>query len=128
MTASPPSTEPGGAAGYARDEYTALDRWPRLKDAVLGALPIADRWHRKRQRAALNHWQPDLLLLEIVKAVEESLGHELAPFRIDLFLLPIQTTEICEVIPGRFMLSEAQREAFLRSDRFRNAIRTLGSN
>ena len=128
LTSTPLSTEPGGIAGYARDEYRALANWPNLRSVVLDALPIAERWHRERKGAALNGWRPDLLLLEIVKAVEESLGHELAPFRIDLLLLPIQTTEICEVIPGRFMLSEDQREAFLRSDRFRNAIRTFGSN
>jgi hypothetical protein len=128
LTLSSPSSEPGGKTGYARDEYMALERWPRLRDTVLGSLPIADRWHRERKSTALNDWRPDLLLLETVKAVEESLGQKLAPFRIDILLLPIQTTEICEVIPGRFMLSEPQRETFLRSDRFRAAIRTFGAN
>lgn len=128
LTVSPPGTAPGGPAGYARDEYTALDRWPRLRDTVLGALPNADRWHRTRKSTALNDWQPDLLLLETVKAVEASLGQKLVPFRIDILLLPIQTTEICEVISGRFMLAEPQRETFLRSDRFRDAVRTFGAN
>lgn len=128
LTTSPPSAGPGGAAGYARDDYANLDSWPQLRDTVLGALPMADEWHRERKSAALNDWRPNLLLLETVRDVEESLGHSLAPFRIDLFLLPIHTTEICEVIPGRFLLSEDQREAFLDSDRFKNAVRTFGSN
>lgn len=100
LTVSPPGTEPGGPAGYARDEYTALNRWPRLRDTVLGALPNADRWHQTRKSTALNDWQPDLLLLETVKAVEASLGQKLSPFRIDILLSPIRTTEICEVSPA----------------------------
>lgn len=128
MISTPPSTDPGGMTGYTRDEYTALKNWPKLRVTVLGALLLAEKWHRERKNTALKDWQPDLLLLETVKTVEESLGHERATFRIDLFLLPIHTAEICEVIPGRFMLSEDQRDAFLGSDRFRNAIRTFGSD
>lgn len=128
LTLSPPIAEPGGPAGYARDEFVALSRWPTLRYAVLGNLPQANIWHNDRKSAAMEDWHPDMALLDIVKDIEVSMGRELAPFRLDLLLLPVPTSTIYEVMPGRFMLSESQRESFLLSDRFRNVIRTLGSS
>lgn len=127
LVASPADDEPGGPGGYARDEFAALGDWPALRTLVLDNFAAANVWHSERKRSAVSMFQTDPKLMDVLHDIEESAGRRLHPFRLELFLVPVQNPDVCEVVPGRFLMSEFHRDAFVDSEQFREAILALGS-
>ncbi len=107
----PSPTLPGSACPYpvgafSPPDFSGLARWPALHEVVARRWKTAQEWHSARKRAgvaAMTHHGREPFL---VREVERSLGRRVAPFSLDLVLLPVRNDKIRHVQGTRYLVPE----------------------
>lgn len=88
-------------------DFAALARWPALQEVVARRWTEAHDWHTDRKRIGLaTHLPPSMRENEVVSQVERALGRQVAPFRLDLAVLPVRDEELRQVDDARYLVSE----------------------
>jgi len=94
--------------------FSALDAYPDLQRVVAARWEEANTWHSARKRAGVkafvsavaSHGRGPRAEGVVVRSVEAEVGHEAAPFRLRIVVVPVLDEEIRSVGGGAFLVPE----------------------
>ncbi len=123
----PPPLPP--AFALSPPHFGGLAQWDSFRNVVLRRWREADAWSQARKEAGYRlfqqqlerHRRPAVDLSRLVQRVEKELGRRVAPFHLELVVLPVLDDEIREAGEGRYLVPERVYE----SSRFVGWLRPL---
>jgi hypothetical protein len=109
-----PPTEPGqppalptGFDDFWPPVFRGLRPWPALREVARRRWPQAHEWHSARARAAIAARSfPSLRENDAVRGVRRRLHRRLAPFRLELMVVPVRDDEIRHIEATRYLVPE----------------------
>ena len=116
---------------FVPPDFAGLDHHPQLQRIARDRWSEANAWHSARKRAGIRALEQGGSRREnvegaLARAVEEQLGHRLAPFEIRLIVLPVLEDEIRSVGGHTFLVPERIRGTETYDRWMRRLIDALG--